>query len=83
MAPRSRDTVPPRGNRDPDDLLTPKEAAELARVSVRTWRRYQAQGTGPKPAGYVGRSPRWRRGDVLDWIRAGLPTGQAPPDEDE
>jgi predicted DNA-binding transcriptional regulator AlpA len=57
----------------PDDLLTPREAAALARVSVRTWRRYQQTKQGPAPAGYVGRSPRWRRGDVLAWIEQSKP----------
>jgi predicted DNA-binding transcriptional regulator AlpA len=55
------------------DLLTTREAAQLARVSVRTWRRYQQLGTGPPVAGYVGRSPRWRRADVLAWIEQDRP----------
>ena len=55
------------------DLLTTREAAQLARVSVRTWRRYQQHGQGPTPAGYVGRSPRWRRADVLAWIEQAKP----------
>jgi DNA-binding transcriptional MerR regulator len=58
---------------DPDDLLTPKEAAMLARISPRTLRRYRQLGQGPRVTGYVGRSPRFRRADVLAWIAESRP----------
>jgi DNA-binding transcriptional MerR regulator len=53
----------------PDDLLTPKETAQMLRVSVRTLRRYRQLDIGPPLAGYVGRSPRYRRRDVEAWLQ--------------
>jgi DNA-binding transcriptional MerR regulator len=64
---------------DPSDLLTPAEAARMARISVRTLRRYRQLGQGPKVAGYVGRSPRFRRSDVLVWIQEGRAPGGSRP----
>jgi excisionase family DNA binding protein len=51
------------------ELLTADEAAELLQVSLRTLRRWRTQGTGP-PVVWVGRSPRYLRAEVLEWVRA-------------
>jgi hypothetical protein len=53
-------------------LLTEREAADYLRVSARTLRRYRTEkpaGTGPPVAGYVGRSPRYRRADLDRWMQ--------------
>jgi hypothetical protein len=54
-----------------DDLLTEKEAAQLRRQSVRTLQSERVRGVGPA---YVklGRSVRYRRGDVVAFIEANL-----------
>jgi hypothetical protein len=56
---------------DEGKLLTEREAAAYLRVSARTLRRYRTEkpaGTGPPVAGYVGRSPRYRRADLDAWL---------------
>jgi predicted DNA-binding transcriptional regulator AlpA len=65
----------PRVNDEP--LLTEPEAAEVLRVSTSTLKRWRLAGTGPPVAGYVGRSPRYRRSELLAWIRRGKPTAGA------
>ena len=64
---------PPSGkNRRVEDepLMTEAEAARLLRVSVRTLKRWRLEGgEGPTVAGYVGRSPRYKRSELLRWIR--------------
>jgi hypothetical protein len=55
-------------------LMTEREAAAYLRVSARTLRRYRTEkpaGTGPPVAGYVGRSPRYRRADLDAWLERG------------
>jgi predicted DNA-binding transcriptional regulator YafY len=55
-------------------LMTEREAAAYLRVSPRTLRRYRTEkpaGTGPPVAGYVGRSPRYRRADLDAWLKRG------------
>jgi hypothetical protein len=54
-----------------EPLLTEPEAAEVLRVSPRTLKRWRLASTGPKVAGYVGRSPRYRRSDLLAYLRRG------------
>jgi predicted site-specific integrase-resolvase len=53
-----------------EPLLTEREAARVLRVSARTLRRYRTErkGHGPPVAGYVGRSPRYRRSDLDRWL---------------
>ena len=64
-------------------LLTATELARLLNVSLRhVW---QLHGTGrlPKPV-RLGRSVRWPRHDVIDWIDSGCPRQDAceqPPVE--
>lgn len=60
------------GALNPDEWLTPAEAAELAKLSVRTLSDKRWKGTGPRftklSPGKGGRI-RYRRGDVLAWLR--------------
>ena len=52
-----------------EPLLTEPEAAEVLRVSTSTLKRWRLAGTGPPVAGYVGRSPRYQKSELLAWIR--------------
>jgi predicted DNA-binding transcriptional regulator AlpA len=52
---------------DPDTLLTGREAAALLRLSERTLERHRTAGTGPRFCA-LGRSIRYRRVDLADWI---------------
>jgi predicted DNA-binding transcriptional regulator AlpA len=56
-------------DRDPDTLLTGREAAAMLRLSGRTMERLRSAGGGPR---YVvlgmGRAIRYRRNDLLDYI---------------
>jgi hypothetical protein len=56
-----------------EPLLTEPEAAKVLRVSARTLKRWRLAGSGPPVAGYAGRSPRYRRSELLAWIRRGKP----------
>jgi prophage regulatory protein len=53
-------------------LLTVKEAAEMAGVRPRSWWRYVSSGEAPTPVRFGG-SVRWRRSDLEAWIAAGCP----------
>jgi predicted DNA-binding transcriptional regulator AlpA len=56
-----------------DALLIPDtEAAAVAGVSRATWHRLRAAGKVP-PAVRLGRSVRWRKGELIAWIEAGCP----------
>lgn len=65
---------------DPDEWLTPTEVGRLTKLSVSTLKDKRWRGTGPKyrklSPGRGGRI-RYRRGDVLDWLRY----GDTPPDD--
>ena len=52
---------------DAGELLTKREVARLLRISERTLERLTAAGEGP-PSITFGRSRRWRRRDVEDWL---------------
>lgn len=54
-----------------DDLLTEGEAARLRRQSIRTLQAERLRGSGC-PYVKLGRSVRYRRGDVLAFIEANL-----------
>jgi predicted DNA-binding transcriptional regulator AlpA len=53
---------------EPPMLLTREEFARELRCSVRELDRLRARGLLPAPI-RLGRSPRWRREDVLAWLR--------------
>lgn len=59
---------------DPDELLTPAEAARVAKLSVSTLKDRRWKGTGPR---YIKLSPgrggriRYRRGDLEQWLKNG------------
>jgi predicted DNA-binding transcriptional regulator AlpA len=57
-----------------DELLTERQAAELLQISPRTLRRWRYEKSGP-PVSYVGKSPRYLRSEVLEWVR----TRREPP----
>jgi predicted DNA-binding transcriptional regulator AlpA len=52
-----------------EPLLTEPEAAKLLRVSTSTLKRWRLEGSGPPVEGYAGRSPRYRRSELLKWLR--------------
>ena len=54
--------------RDADELLTADELAEELKISPRTLERWRARGIGPAWV-RVGRSPRYRRSDVAEWLQ--------------
>jgi excisionase family DNA binding protein len=58
-----------------DELLTIAEVAEMLRVPIGTLRYWRHLGAGPHSF-KVGRSVRYRRGDVRAWINA-KPRGTA------
>ena len=55
-------------------LLTEKQAAELAGIKSRTWRRWTRSGLAPAPR-KIGRgvrpAVRFRRDEILKWIEGG------------
>lgn len=58
------------------ELLTTKQAAELAGVGERTWWAWSRSGLAPGPItiGHgVRPAVRYRRSDVMAWIAAGCP----------
>jgi len=52
-----------------EPFLTEPEAAKVLRVSTSTLKRWRLEGTGPPVAGYVKRSPRYRRSALLSFVR--------------
>jgi excisionase family DNA binding protein len=59
-------------------LMTEQELAEYVRVSLRTVRKWRAEGTGP-PYLRAGRQIRYRKRDVDAWLehdQRGMDTGQ-------
>ena len=55
------------------ELLTLADIAKLLQVSTRTVHRYRSEGSLCEPVLLAGRTPRWRRSDVLAWIADGCP----------
>lgn len=53
-------------------LLDARDAATMCRLSKSTWHKLVASGKAPKPI-KLGRSSRWNRGELEDWIAAGCP----------
>ena len=57
-------------------LITETQAAELVGIKARTWRRMTRSGIAPAPIKLgKGERPmiRFRRDELLDWIKAGCP----------
>lgn len=52
-----------------DDLISAREAAELAGVAYQTWRYYCSREIAPTPAVRVGTAPYWTREQVREWLR--------------
>lgn len=79
MKPDTPTTSPqdlPTAGRISPELLTTKQAAELAGCGERTWWAWSRSGLAPKPLTIgLGSRPavRYRRGDVLQWIADGCP----------
>ena len=61
-----------------DDLLTEREAAKLRRQSVRTLQAERLRGEGCCTYVKLGRSVRYRRCDVQEFIKANLRNGASP-----
>ena len=57
-------------------LVTGREAAAMAGVSLDTWQRLTARGECPAPVRLGPRCTRWRRKELLAWIKAGCPDRQ-------
>ncbi|MEU9183346.1 helix-turn-helix domain-containing protein [Streptomyces sp. NPDC048484] len=64
---------------DREELLTPIEVSRLTKLTLSTLKDKRWRGTGPKyrklSPGRAGRV-RYRRGDVLDWLRGDEDSGQ-------
>ena len=58
------------------ELLTTRQAAELAGVGERTWWSWSRSGLAPKPV-FIGHGTRpacrYRRSEIMAWIAAGCP----------
>lgn len=52
--------------------LTASEAAIVAGIGLRSWWRFVSAGKAPKPF-YIGRSARWLRSTVSEWLQQGCP----------
>ena len=53
-------------------LLTAKDAAQLCRLSKRSWLRFNASEKVPEPL-RIGGSLRWRLSDIEQWQSMGCP----------
>lgn len=56
--------------RDPDELLTDKEAAELTKLSVRTFQAWRMSGKGPEYIRISSRAVRYRRETLLKFFQS-------------
>jgi predicted DNA-binding transcriptional regulator AlpA len=54
---------------DDEDLMTEEQVANLLTVSVSTVKRLRVSGEGPRYIRVSTRVVRYRRQDVLDWMR--------------
>ena len=57
------------GATDPETLMTAKEIARLCRVAEKTVQRWDATGLLPQKYSIGERLVRWRRADILEWIK--------------
>lgn len=58
----------PNGQASDDQLIVESQAAELLKLSCRTLQAWRPLGIGP-PYVRVGRAIRYRRGDLIAWIK--------------
>lgn len=58
-----------------DDLLTARDVAELAGLTLNTVHTYRCSGRLPAPSTYIGRTPLWERTQVEDWLSQRRPPG--------
>ena len=65
----------PKSRQDEALLLAADAAAALCSVSVRQWWRWDSAGQTPR-AVHIGTTKRWRREELVEWIRAGCPGRQ-------
>ena len=56
-------------SQDPDGLLTETQVAQLTGLSIRTYQAWRLRGGGPRYI-KIGRSIRYKRADVLEWIES-------------
>ena len=69
---------------EPDDILTTEEAARLLRVSVRTLERWRVRPRIPYveyPRQGVWAPVRFRRSDILEWLRQRVVKAQRNGDQ--
>lgn len=55
-------------------LMTAEEIAELLRLSVRSVWRLRSAGGIPKPLRIGSATIRWRRNEIMEWVKAGCPS---------
>jgi excisionase family DNA binding protein len=69
-----------RGTRDEGrELLTSRDAARLLNVGERTLWRWSRSGQCPAPVPLPGRTIRFSRRDLLEWLSAGCPRTNGRP----
>ena len=66
-------------NTDPETLLTEAQTADHLSISMRTLQAWRVRGGGPIFI-RAGRSIRYRRSDLLDWIEANAATSTSAAD---
>jgi excisionase family DNA binding protein len=60
-------------------LLTPRDVASMLGVSLTTVWRLKAIGQLPRTV-HIGKSQRWKRSDIIEWLDTGCPsTIPSPP----
>ena len=77
MSESNASSVPDAGMPFPREtslLVKAETAAELCGVSLRTWRRLEAEGNVPKPVLLGGRIKRYCRIEMLAWAESGCPS---------
>jgi excisionase family DNA binding protein len=65
--------APAPQRKDSDLLVTVDEAAVMCKVSKTTFYKLHASGKTPRKV-KLGALARWRRQELLDWIKAGCPS---------
>ncbi len=61
---------------DPAELLTAGDLAKRLRISIRQVRKLHSEALVPAPI-RLGRSARWRAGEIGEWIQANCPDRKA------